>query len=183
MHTLQLNFQILQYIGMWRPVVWATGCKLVLYNCYSIFMICSFYTFALSQFIDLLVSSDNVNEFAHGSLFLAILAGCGKCASVIKHRKEIIRLTDVLRNDLCKPRNNDEVKIQTDCERDARWGFSIKLSLSTRRGSYDFFMTSRIMRDDIAKILLDGNKICLSVFFFVDLTLFGILLLAERQFL
>ncbi|XP_043285403.1 odorant receptor 46a-like [Venturia canescens] len=121
MQTLQLNFRILQWIGMWRPLAWSTGWKLVVYNCFSAFMISSLYLFAVSQFVDLIVTSESANEFSHGSLFLAILAGCGKSASVMIHRKEIIYLANVLRNDLCRPRNEVEVKIQTDCERDARF--------------------------------------------------------------
>ncbi|XP_043285618.1 uncharacterized protein [Venturia canescens] len=121
MHTLSLNFKILQFYGMWRPLMWSSGWKSTVYNLYTTIMVSCFYTYALTLFVDLVVSSENVKEFTHGSyMFLSILAGCGKSANVIKQRKKIIDITNVLQNDLCRPRNDDEIKIQTDCERDAR---------------------------------------------------------------
>ncbi|XP_043285401.1 odorant receptor 46a-like [Venturia canescens] len=122
MHTLSLNFTILKFFGLWRPLPWLTGWKFVLYNCYTVIIIVLVFTFLVSLFIDLFSSFNSVEDFSQGSfILLTVIALFGKMVVLLAKRREIIELTNDLINDVCEPRDAAEIQIQARSKRDARW--------------------------------------------------------------
>ncbi|XP_043285616.1 uncharacterized protein [Venturia canescens] len=125
MRTLPSNFAVFKCCGLWRPLSWLAGWKIVLYSCYSfvtMFLIC---LFVVSACIELFASFDSVEEFALGSFMLLTMIGVfTKMLLLLRKRQEIIDLTDAMKNDVCEPRNTMENTIQADSERHAGWIFS-----------------------------------------------------------
>lgn len=122
MHRLRWNFVLLQLCGLWRPVVWPSGWKTNLYYSYTTLVTLLIYTFTLLQFVELFGSLTTAEQFAKGSFMLLTMIGeCGKVANLLRKRRVIIELTNVLENDICRPRNMEEMQIQREYDRSARY--------------------------------------------------------------
>ncbi|XP_043285613.1 uncharacterized protein [Venturia canescens] len=156
MHILSLNFTILKFCGVWRPLPWHTGWKFVLYNCYTLIITFFISTFIVSEFIDLVSSFDSVEEFAQGSfMLLSIITVFGKMMVFLIKRREIIELTNDLVNDVCEPRDAAEIQIQARSKRDARWitSWCSVLFMST---AFLMILQSIIMDLPERKLLFEG---------------------------
>lgn len=121
MDSLSYSFVIFKCCGLWRSTKRSEGWETIIYNSYTCFAIFLIYTFTISEFVDLLGSFDNVEEFANGSFMLLSMIGvCGKAANLLKERCTVIELTNVLENQICRPRSAEEIQIQKKCDRDTR---------------------------------------------------------------
>ena len=121
LNMLSENFLILQFCGVWRPVLWSSGWKMILYDSYTVVMMFLIYTFTISEFIGLFSSLGNVEEFANGSfMLLTMISVCGKTANMLIKRDKIIEQTNVLNDGLCIPRGPEEVQIRRRCDKDVR---------------------------------------------------------------
>lgn len=68
----------------------------------------------ITQFMDIILIVDNIDDFATNTLmFLTIVAVTCKATIVVVRRNAIINLVQVLLAAPCKPRNDEEVAIQT----------------------------------------------------------------------
>ncbi|EFN79916.1 Odorant receptor 46a, isoform A [Harpegnathos saltator] len=115
--------------GIWRPVEWTSGCAKLLYNVFSFCTIVPIYFFMLTQFMDLVLVVDNVDDFITNSImFMTIVAICCKAATVMLRRDVIIGLVQTLSREPCKPQDAVEVAIQTKFDEFIR-SCSIKYSL------------------------------------------------------
>lgn len=138
MGALPYNFMIFQLIGLWRPVHWTPGWKTNLYNSYTLFVVLFVSSITLFEFVDLVGSIDDLETFATNSFILLTMVGvCGKAATFLKKRRELIELTNVLKNYPCLPQNSEELAIQRETDRftrsdiDAFWkGGSLLVYLS-----------------------------------------------------
>ncbi|XP_043285615.1 odorant receptor Or1-like [Venturia canescens] len=156
MHTLSLNFTILKFFGLWRPLPWLTGWKFVLYNCYTVIIIVLVFTFLVSLFIDFFSSFNSVEDFAQGSfILLTVIALFGKMVVLLTKRREIIELTNDLINDVCEPRDAAEIQIQARSKRDARWiaSWCLVLFVST---AFLMVLTSIIADIPERKLIVKG---------------------------
>ncbi|XP_025156406.1 odorant receptor 46a isoform X2 [Harpegnathos saltator] len=114
MELLALNFFIYTMGGIWRPVEWTSGCAKLLYSVFSFCTIVPMYLFMLTQFMDLVLVVDNVDDFITNSLmFMTIVAVCCKATIAMLRRDVIIDLVQTLSREPCKPQDADEVAIQT----------------------------------------------------------------------
>ncbi|XP_019887005.1 odorant receptor 42b isoform X2 [Ooceraea biroi] len=129
MQILSLNFFIYTVGGVWRPIEWSsTGAKL-LYNVFTFITIVPLYFLMLTQFMDIVLIVDNLDDFATNSLmFMTIVGVCCKATVAVVRRSEIIDLVQILLKDPCKPRNEAELAIQAKFDEFIR-SSSIKYSL------------------------------------------------------
>ncbi|XP_057331130.1 odorant receptor Or1-like isoform X2 [Microplitis mediator] len=93
---LPQSFFILSCVGLWRPVEWQ-GWKRILYNAYSCFIVFTNFVFTLTEFLDLILASETVNEFTNNlSMMLAMVAGCGKVIGVLCNHRIIAYVVQLL---------------------------------------------------------------------------------------
>ncbi|XP_018372522.1 PREDICTED: uncharacterized protein LOC108767263 [Trachymyrmex cornetzi] len=129
MQILSLNFFIYTVGGIWRPVEWSSNGAKLLYNIFTFMIIFSEYFLVLTQFMDIILIVDNVDDFATNTLmFLTIVAVCCKATVVVVRRNAIINLVQILLKAPCKPRDEDEIAIQTKFDKFIR-SSSIRYSL------------------------------------------------------
>ncbi|KAH0549401.1 hypothetical protein KQX54_008940 [Cotesia glomerata] len=87
---------ILTLLGLWRPINWR-GCKSLLYNTYTCFIIFNNIFFITTEFIDIVLSSKTVDDFTQGlAKMLGVVAATGKIFGVIINRNLILEAIDVL---------------------------------------------------------------------------------------
>ncbi|XP_011164848.3 uncharacterized protein LOC105199424 [Solenopsis invicta] len=129
MQILSLNFLIYTLCGIWRPIKWSSNSAKLLYSVFTFIVIFSQYFLVFTQFMDIILVVDNIDDFATNTLmFLTIIAVCCKATVVVMRRNEIINLVQVLMREPCKPRDEDEAMIQTKFDKFIR-SYSIKYSL------------------------------------------------------
>nr|UEN71234.1 olfactory receptor 51 [Gregopimpla kuwanae] len=113
MHILSWNFTILEFCGLWRTRDFSSDWKKHVYNAYTCFSIFLMYTFTLSELIEFVLSIDNVDEVVNNSLMLLSMLGiCYKSANLVYKRDQILEVTDLLVNDVCRPQSLEEISIQ-----------------------------------------------------------------------
>jgi len=114
MQMLSFNFFIYTVGGIWRPVEWSSSGAKLLYNVFTFIIISSEYFLVLTQFMDIILIVDNIDDFATNTLmFLTIVAVCCKATVVVVRRNAITNLMQVLMKTPCKPCDEDEVAIQS----------------------------------------------------------------------
>ncbi|KYN07118.1 Putative odorant receptor 71a [Cyphomyrmex costatus] len=117
MQILSLNFLIYNLCGMWRPNEWSSNSAKLLYNVFTFTVIFSEYFLLVTQFMDIVLIVDNIDDFATNTLmFLSIVAVCCKATIVVIRRNAIINLVKILMETPFKPRDEDEVAIKTKFE-------------------------------------------------------------------
>jgi len=113
MQILSLNFLMYTIAGIWRPIEWCSNDAKVLYGIFTILILCSLYFLVLSQFMDIILIVDNIDDFTSNSLaFLTIVAVCCKATLVVIRRNAIINLAQILLESPCKFQDMDEMTIQ-----------------------------------------------------------------------
>ncbi|XP_024875309.1 uncharacterized protein LOC112456788, partial [Temnothorax curvispinosus] len=129
MQILSFNFLMYTLGGIWRPVEWSSNSAKLLYSIFT-YVIMSFeYILLLTQFMDIIFVVNNINDFATSSvIFLTVVAVCCKATVVVARRNAIISLVQLLLEAPCKPRDENEVAIQTKFDKLIR-SWSIKYSL------------------------------------------------------
>ncbi|XP_024878586.1 uncharacterized protein LOC112458961 [Temnothorax curvispinosus] len=129
MQILTLQFLVYNFCGLWRPSEWSSNVAKLLYNVFTFVIISSEYFVALTQFMDIVLIVDNINDFATNTLiFLTLAAVCFKATVVLMRRNAIINLMRLLMKTPCKPCDEDESAIQTKFDRFIR-SYSIKYTL------------------------------------------------------
>jgi len=99
--------------GIWRPIEWYSNEAKMLYSTYTILVLSSLYFLVLTQFMDIVLIVDNVDDFTTNSLiFLSIVAVCCKATLIVVRRNAIIDLVQILLKEPYKFQNADEMAIQ-----------------------------------------------------------------------
>ncbi|XP_071562534.1 odorant receptor 46a-like [Temnothorax nylanderi] len=147
-----LSFQFLTYTicGIWRPIEWSSNGAKLLYSIFTYGVISSEYFRVLTQFMDIVLFVDNIDDFtATALLFLSMVNVCCKATFVVKRRNAIINVVESLLKAPHKPRNEDEVAIQTKFDKFIRT-FSIR---------YYFLATGSVAGLTLGSILnaMDGH--------------------------
>ncbi|XP_071639465.1 odorant receptor 46a-like isoform X1 [Temnothorax longispinosus] len=114
MQILSLHFSMYTVGGIWRPVEWSSDGAKLLYSIFTIIIVSSEYFLMITQFMDIVLVVDNIDDFTANTLmFLTIVAVCCKATVVVVRRNAIINIVQLLLKAPHKPRNEDEVAIQT----------------------------------------------------------------------
>ncbi|XP_072762545.1 uncharacterized protein [Anoplolepis gracilipes] len=129
MQLFSLNFLMYTISGIWRPIEWSSNIAKLLYSVFTFTILFLSYFLMLTQFMDILLVVDNIDDFATNTLmFLTIVAVTFKATIVVVRRKAIIKLVETLLTSPCKPQNEDEMAIQRKFDKFIR-SCSIKYSL------------------------------------------------------
>ncbi|XP_011146335.1 odorant receptor 46a-like isoform X2 [Harpegnathos saltator] len=129
MQILRLNFLIYTVGGVWRPIAWSSNTAKFLYNAFTVCTIVPLYFLMLTQLMDIVLIVDNMDDFTTNSLmFMTIVAVCCKATIAVLRRNGIIGLVQMLLTEPCRPRDEEEVAIQTKFNKFIR-SWSIRYSL------------------------------------------------------
>ncbi|KAL6431335.1 hypothetical protein ACFW04_007174 [Cataglyphis niger] len=129
MQILSLNFLIYTIGGIWQPIEWSSTVAKLLYNALTFIVLILEYFLALTQFMDIVLVVNNINDFVTNSiLFISMIAVCCKATIIVIRRNAIIDLIQGLLKEPGKPRNKDEITIQIKFDKFIR-SWSIKYSL------------------------------------------------------
>ncbi|XP_014482547.1 PREDICTED: uncharacterized protein LOC106748489 [Dinoponera quadriceps] len=129
MQLLRMNFLIYTVGGVWRPIRWSSSFAKLLYSAFTFCTIVPLYFLVLTQFMDLVLVVDNMDDFTTNSLmFVTIIAVCCKATIAVIRRDRIIGLVQTLSREPCKPQDVDESAIQSKFDKFIR-SCSIKYSL------------------------------------------------------
>ncbi|XP_072767710.1 odorant receptor 4-like isoform X2 [Anoplolepis gracilipes] len=144
MQMLSLNFLIYTMGGIWRPIEWSSNCAKLSYNVFTIVIITAMYFLMLTQFMDIVLIVDNMDDFATNSLmFMTIISVCCKATIALVRRNAIIDIVQMLLKDPYKPQNKAEMAIQMKFDEFIR-SFSIKYSLLVTSSITSFTIRSVI---------------------------------------
>ncbi|KAF3054597.1 Odorant receptor 024 [Nylanderia fulva] len=117
MQIFSLNFFMYTISGIWRPIEWSSNVAKLLYNAFTFIVIVLEYFLMLTQFMDIVLVIDNIDDFATNTLlFLTIVSVCCKATVVLVRRKSIISLVQLLMKAPYKPQDEDEMVIQAKCD-------------------------------------------------------------------
>lgn len=120
MRILSLPFKILIFCGIWKPTSWTTTCKKIIYRTYTFLVILFVSSFLCSQMIDMF-TVDNMNEFTESShMLLTMVIGFCKAVNVLMAREKIIKLIDILVDEMRFSVDSEESKIQEKYDRTIR---------------------------------------------------------------
>jgi len=113
MQILSLNFLIYTIGGIWQPIDWSSNVAKLLYNTFTFIVLVLEYFLMLTQFMDIVLVVDNIDDFATNTLmFLTIVAVCCKATVVVVRRNSIISLVQILLKAPYKYQDEDEMAIQ-----------------------------------------------------------------------
>ncbi|GAB1867163.1 Odorant receptor [Camponotus japonicus] len=129
MQILSLNFLIYTIGGIWQPIDWSSNVAKLLYNTFTFIVLVLEYFLMLTQFMDIVLVVDNIDDFATNTLmFLTIVAVCCKATVVVVRRNSIISLVQILLKAPYKYQDEDEMAIQMKYDKFIK-SCSIKYSL------------------------------------------------------
>ncbi|CAL1676387.1 unnamed protein product [Lasius platythorax] len=112
MNVLEFPFKVLTICGCWQPESWTSVYKHIMYRMYTVIIILLVNSFTLSQFMDIILIVDNTDDFCDNfCILLPMIITCFKLFSLLANRKYIIKLTDILTKEPCKPLKPNEIKI------------------------------------------------------------------------
>lgn len=113
MRILGFTFKILTSCGCWVPDSWTSPYRRLMYHLYTLFILLLINTFTLSQFLDIILTVDNPDDFTDNFyMLLAMIVSCFKMFSLLMNRGNIAMLIDILTKEPCTPLEPDEVEIR-----------------------------------------------------------------------
>ncbi|KAK2584713.1 hypothetical protein KPH14_007046 [Odynerus spinipes] len=122
MDILPVNFKVLSFCGVWREQEETRTFARLLNLCYKLFVITLIFCFTLLEFIELIVSHENIEDMSE-NLFIVFtyIALCIKFLNFLLRKKELSILLDLLREEICRPKNLAEAMILETYNRRAKW--------------------------------------------------------------
>ena len=106
-------FTMFTFGGTWMPTKWSpNSLKAIIYQFYSLICVSLIYTLTVSEFFGAIFLTENLADFTDISfLLVSTISVCGKVASIMLNRSKVIGLRNMLMENQCVPRNEEEVKI------------------------------------------------------------------------
>lgn len=113
MEALKFILTILTVAGCWRPFSWTSLIKHTLYNAYTLLVISLMYSFAFTQFMDIVLNVENPDDFTNiVYLMVAIFAACYKIANLWVNHESFAELIQNLTEGTFKPLGPVEIEIR-----------------------------------------------------------------------
>ncbi|XP_024894161.1 odorant receptor 94b-like isoform X2 [Temnothorax curvispinosus] len=110
---LKLTCTIFMIAGCFRPQSWTSLFKRTIYNVYRLYVISMLYAFTLSQVIDVVMNTDNPNDFTDNlNKSLTVSVSCYKIFIAWLSYKNIAALINYLTEEPFKPLDLGEIKIR-----------------------------------------------------------------------
>lgn len=113
-HTLAL----MTVAGCWQPLSWISSYKHKLYNVYTLLLIFLLYTFAISQFMAVVLNAGNPEEFT--SILYMMMTVCisiFKISNMWINRKNLTDIINTLTDKPFKPVIPSEIKIRQNFDK------------------------------------------------------------------
>lgn len=113
MSVLKLTITILTIAGCWQPFMLTSLIKRTLYNAYTLLLISIMYTFACTQFMDIVLNVDNPEDLT-STLYsmLIVFVSCYKIVNFWMDHDSVAALIRNLTEGLFKPLVPEEMVIQ-----------------------------------------------------------------------
>ncbi|XP_077264581.1 odorant receptor 4-like isoform X2 [Temnothorax americanus] len=113
-HTLAL----MTVAGCWRPLPWISSYKQKIYNAYTFLVILLLYTFAISQFVAMVLNAGNPEEFTSILyIMMAVCIGIFKISSMWLNRKNVADIINTLTETSFRPEIPGELKIRQNFDK------------------------------------------------------------------
>lgn len=113
MDFLPGSFIIFQIVGLWRSPKIKSKFYINFYRLRTLFCLFLLYTFAGCSMIGIALKHDDIETVINDCfIMLSVIACCGKSVNMVVCRKTILQVIDILHNDPCLPRNEEEILIQ-----------------------------------------------------------------------
>ncbi|XP_051157874.1 uncharacterized protein LOC127279519 [Leptopilina boulardi] len=152
MYKAEFSIKLLTIVGAHRPISWSSFIAKSLYNFFTVFVIIFSYSTSISMCMYLILHSLNNMYDVAESLFwsLAAFVSCFKMVIFLFRREDIIKLINILSEDIFQIRDNKEKIIQDKCDVTAR-----------KNTNYFFAITFATALTMIFGGLIKGNDISL----------------------
>ncbi|XP_063992031.1 odorant receptor 46a-like isoform X2 [Diachasmimorpha longicaudata] len=123
MVLLQQSFLCFQYFGIWPPLhLKPKSWRSRFYSLYTIYIVALVYWFTLSELINLLITTDDVEEFSDSCfMLLSMTAVCAKILIILVKRSDIKDITVALERYPHKAMNSKEQDIQDEYDGQVRF--------------------------------------------------------------
>ncbi|EZA46547.1 hypothetical protein X777_00047 [Ooceraea biroi] len=109
MPVLKFTLTVLAVAGCWRPTSWTSLSRNIIYNAYSAFVILTLYAFSMSQFVELVLNSDDAETFGDAlfNIMISLLA-CYKTIVMRLNHESITMLVNSFTETPFKPLDLNE---------------------------------------------------------------------------
>lgn len=115
---LKITLVFLTFAGCWRPVSWTSLYKYRLYNIYTIILILLLYTFAISQFMDIVLNGGNPEEFTSVLyIMMTVCVASFKISNIFMNRRNVVEMINTLTDKPFKPMVTGEIKIRQNFDK------------------------------------------------------------------
>lgn len=115
---LPVPFAILTYFGIWMPIKWTCKWKKNLYNLFSVLVLFVMFTFVNSELVEVILylfHNKGISETLY--LLLTTSSAFYKAVILLARKQDVISLSNMLLNDRCIPRDDEEKIIQAKADK------------------------------------------------------------------
>ncbi|XP_050463328.1 uncharacterized protein LOC126857701 [Cataglyphis hispanica] len=113
MPVLKFSLTVLAVAGCWRPTSWTSLFRNIMYNAYTLLVVLTLSTFAITQFMELLLNIDDADTFGD-ALFNVIISLLASYKTIVlrKNHESIIMIINNLTETPFKPLDVNENMIR-----------------------------------------------------------------------
>lgn len=105
------SFTLLTLASFWRPLSWESKFSHNAYTCYRVVVLIIYYTFMVSEILDIILWAENIEEVVENMIQLINITNVMfKSTSFMMKRKQIIKVLNILDDEMCQcrtPREKD----------------------------------------------------------------------------
>lgn len=113
MRVLKLMFMIVMIAGCFRPLSWLSRFKRITYNIYRTLIIIFLYTFAILQFMNIVLNVDNLDDFTDNLyMMLNVFVSGYTIAYQWIYYEDIVIIIKRLTEEPFKPLDSGEMEIR-----------------------------------------------------------------------
>ncbi|XP_014207963.1 odorant receptor 4-like [Copidosoma floridanum] len=114
-------FVLLSLVSIWRPKKWSSSLAVTLYSLYTVVSLIVYYTFMISEILDIILLAENVQQIMENMIQLINITNVTqKSFSFLSKRKKIIRFIDMFFDDVALPQTPEEEAIQKKFDDESR---------------------------------------------------------------
>lgn len=104
MSVLKFSLTVLAVAGCWRPTLWTSPFRNIMYNAYTLTLVLTLYTFAITQVMELILYADDSDTFGDAlfNVIISLLA-CYKTIVIRKSYESIETIVNTFAETPFKP--------------------------------------------------------------------------------
>jgi len=117
-NLLKYTLALLTITGCWRPLSWISSYKYKLYNVYTLLLVLLLYTFAISQFMAIVLNAANPDEFTSVLyMMMTVCVSIFKISSMWLNHRNLADIINTLTDIPFRPVIADEIKIRQNFDK------------------------------------------------------------------